>query len=1023
MNSRSTTIIFESKISILYIVSFLLLFSTVAQQATIDPSPGPRDSPCLAAYGDKIYVFGGAGDDVRHSWFSYVQAPFNTQSLKWVALPTTGAHNVSSRPACGVTSAGILLVTGGGSDDANYQGIQAFDLTKGTSGQWYTPKTSNLDTVKYLTYVNSHRLVIFKTSFGDEVLFQFGGSPANDTYLLHIGNMTWETIPKGSTTPPPNGLFGIGYSKDNVYIVGGSSDFNGGVFAAVWGFNVPTRQWFDPQATMSTGWFDGHLGKLNDTFYITSSSSDTLKSSMRVWTLSNNSFYTYVNGSMSTLSHEYYASTQLPGCDALVTYGGSTINSSAQGDTNYYMGNTADLLIFNMTQKAWVTTYNYVTNAPMDKFVGGPLAPNQADPFLVKSSSTSTANPSGTSKTAQSGSSDGDNPAKSSSSIIYIGIAVAVIILLVIGVCIDVDPNLQLYPSKYDSASDKTYDSPNAILYSNSLNSSSVTLTAQSGAPHSMRMHAPLPGSRLKDEIFGRHKVAAMIYNQPDVVLAEPSAPSGTVILQRYRLSGNSSYGGNNMIRQAVDEQTDDQVAIKFFQKSESFEREVVMLKYLRSHHVGELLALYEFQPKQNWPYAVILDYYPQSMDKLILTKLSNMDVLYVKLLIKSITQAVHYLHTHKIAHLDIKPSNFVHEKSDITSWRLVDFEAARFAGEELVDDCSPLYCSPEVLNAAKTNQPIVASTSMDVWSLGCMIFELYTHTPLFYSEEEANDKLTKSFAKGELVDFPLNKISDPQARNMLEKMLAVNPSKRISCEQILRSALLNSGLDTKQLSSLQNESTNKIITAVNQNTNTILSTLQETTNLILSQIDAVMNSITDTMDASIPRLYILLPGQDSHSIFKPHTWGRNTFVLHLLCEGLKYDNRGAHCTSHEGYEIHDPKPLLAKAGPYLSIMATVITAGVSTRPTEYFKQLTQVLDSEITDTTHARDIERVKNDPIGRMKVVQGAALRELEAFLKENDKSMELGGLTRVVMKDGRWRWVCGDCYKQANSENHYI
>ncbi|CAG8783795.1 17092_t:CDS:2, partial [Acaulospora colombiana] len=128
--------------------------------------------------------------------------------------------------------------TGGGVDtDVNYAGIQAFDLTKGTSGQWYTPKTSNLDTVQHLTYLNSHRLVIFKTSFGDEVLFQFGGSPSNDTYLLHIGNMTWETIPKGSTTPPPNGLFGIGYSKDNVYIVGGTSDFDGTLYSSVWGFN------------------------------------------------------------------------------------------------------------------------------------------------------------------------------------------------------------------------------------------------------------------------------------------------------------------------------------------------------------------------------------------------------------------------------------------------------------------------------------------------------------------------------------------------------------------------------------------------------------------------------------------------------------------------------------------------------------------------------------------------------------------------------------------------------------------
>ncbi|RIB29445.1 hypothetical protein C2G38_2027706 [Gigaspora rosea] len=110
-----------------------------------------------------------------------------------------------------------------------------------TGGEVYT-KTTGLDTIKYLTYRNSHGLVIFTTSAGEEVLFQFGGSLSNDTYLLHISNMTWEMIPLDSTTPPLNGLFGIAYSKDNVYIVGGANFNTGllaGYFDGIWGFNVP----------------------------------------------------------------------------------------------------------------------------------------------------------------------------------------------------------------------------------------------------------------------------------------------------------------------------------------------------------------------------------------------------------------------------------------------------------------------------------------------------------------------------------------------------------------------------------------------------------------------------------------------------------------------------------------------------------------------------------------------------------------------------------------------------------------
>ncbi|CAG8558592.1 10877_t:CDS:10 [Gigaspora rosea] len=783
-------------------------------------------------------MFGGTGNDAQNSWFSYVEAPFNTPNLNWVAIPTTGSHNASSRPACGVTSAGMLIVTGGEvSTDPNYSGIQVFDLTKGMSG---------LDTIKYLTYRNSHGLVIFTTSAGEEVLFQFGGSLSNDTYLLHISNMTWEMIPLDSTTPPLNGLFGIAYSKDN----------------------------FDPKTTMPTVWGDGHIGHLNDTFYIVSSDNSGPNSPMRIWTLSNNSFYTFNSGPMTTVGHEYYASTQLPGSDALLTYGGSTKNSSAVGDINTYLGNTADLLIFNMTQQKWVTTYNYVTNAPMDQFIGGLLAPNQNNPFLKpisQGNNTNNIDRNGTSSSTSNNSISNNN---SSPIMLYIIIGGVVLVIILVIVAI---------------IGYRIFHLPKPGFYSNS-NSSNSILTTLAGAPHTIRVHATV-NSRFKDEIFSHHKLNAMVYEQPDAVVIMPSAPTGTIIFQRYRLCGNLAYGGNKTIRQAIDEQTDDQ-------------------------YVGELLALYELPSKKDWPYIIILNYYPQT---------------------------IHHLHTHNIAHLDIKPGNFVHEKNNPTKWWLVDLEAARFVGEEYVDDCSPKYCPSEIFNAAYNKQPIIALTSMDIWSLGCIIFELYTKTPLFYSEEVI-DKLTKSFTRGELVDFPLNKIPDQQARNILSKIL------------------------------------------------------------------------TDSMDVAIPRLYVLLPGQDTGSIFRPQTWGKNTFILHLLCEGLEPNNQEAHFTQYKGYEIHDPKPLLRKAGVSInhafhlnsSPDISGLISSISTRPTKYFKQLTKTLDSEITYLAETRDIESTTKDPVGRMKMVQGSALRELKAFLEVNNKVREWGWSHTCCF--GKWTMAMG-------------
>ena len=87
----------------------------------------------------------------------------------------------------------------------------------------------------------------------------------------------------------------------------------------------------------------------------------------------------------------------------------------------------------------------------------------------------------------------------------------------------------------------------------------------------------------------------------------------------------------------------------------------------------------------------------------------------------------------------------------------------------------------------------------------------------------------------------------------------------------------------------------------------------------------------------------------------EPKAWEKNNFILHTLGEGLISDNSEAHFTSHHGYkvcfvhashviytiqfaflnsnlfaiQIIDPKPFLAKTGPYLSILATLVHSAV----------------------------------------------------------------------------------------------
>ena len=195
---------------LLSILTFLIFpISSNSQTSNIDPAPGPRSDHCVFAYNSGFYVFGGVGNvnegNDNYSYFSYIKAPFNVTDPKWTSLPVAKATKVS-RPACSVTSDGILYVTGGDPSDNKYAGIQSFNLEKGQSGTWDTPpKTRGLNTSQYLSHRRGHKSIVVKTS-SEEVLFIFGGSgsKSNDALILNVKNSNWETVPKGVSVQNSN---------------------------------------------------------------------------------------------------------------------------------------------------------------------------------------------------------------------------------------------------------------------------------------------------------------------------------------------------------------------------------------------------------------------------------------------------------------------------------------------------------------------------------------------------------------------------------------------------------------------------------------------------------------------------------------------------------------------------------------------------------------------------------------------------------------------------------------------------
>ncbi|KAI5301027.1 serine/threonine protein kinase, CMGC, dual-specificity, partial [Ascosphaera atra] len=89
-------------------------------------------------------------------------------------------------------------------------------------------------------------------------------------------------------------------------------------------------------------------------------------------------------------------------------------------------------------------------------------------------------------------------------------------------------------------------------------------------------------------------------------------------------------------------------------------------------------------------------------------------------------------LRQHKVIHCDLKPENIllVHPlKSEI---KVIDFGSSCFENEKVYTYIqSRFYRSPEVILGMPYGMPI------DMWSLGCIMAELYTGNPIFPGENE----------------------------------------------------------------------------------------------------------------------------------------------------------------------------------------------------------------------------------------------------------------------------------------------
>ena len=201
------------------------------------------------------------------------------------------------------------------------------------------------------------------------------------------------------------------------------------------------------------------------------------------------------------------------------------------------------------------------------------------------------------------------------------------------------------------------------------------------------------------------------------------------------RVIGSGSFG---VVYQASIVETGEIVAIKKVLQDRRFKnRELAIMSSLEHPDVVRLIhCFYSKGEKAEEVYLnLVMEYIPETVHRTLRnhTKANKLiPITYVKVYMWQICRAVAYIHSQGVAHRDIKPQNLLMNPKT-HQVKLCDFGSAKqlIPGEPNVAYiCSRYYRAPELVFEATEY-----TTSIDIWSVGCVMAELMLGNPLFPGE------------------------------------------------------------------------------------------------------------------------------------------------------------------------------------------------------------------------------------------------------------------------------------------------
>ncbi|KAI0212278.1 Cyclin-dependent-like kinase 5 [Lamellibrachia satsuma] len=284
--------------------------------------------------------------------------------------------------------------------------------------------------------------------------------------------------------------------------------------------------------------------------------------------------------------------------------------------------------------------------------------------------------------------------------------------------------------------------------------------------------------------------------------------------MQKYEKLEKIGEGTYGTVFKAKNRETQEIIALKRVRLDDDDEgvpssalREICLLKELKHKNIVRLYDVLHSEKKLT----LVFEYCDQDLKKYFDSCNGEIDPDIVKSFLYQLLRGLAFCHSHNVLHRDLKPQNLLINKSG--ELKLADFGLARAFGIPVrcysAEVVTLWYRPPDVLFGAK-----LYSTSIDMWSAGCIFAELANAGRPLFPGNDVDDQLKRIFKLlgtpseetwsgltqlPEYKPYPVYNVQtnwqqvvpnlSSKGRDLLLSLLVCNPGRRISAEEGMQHA------------------------------------------------------------------------------------------------------------------------------------------------------------------------------------------------------------------------------------------